>query len=168
MAHFAKLGTGNVVERVEIVSNDIATSEEAGIEFLKNLYKDGSFWKQTSYNTWENKHSLGGTPFRKNFATVGGTYDQARDAFLPFKEFDSWILNETTYQWEAPMGKPSILTYEYEGEERFYDIFWNEDLHKSDRKKVKTQGWQATKQTDFDVEEPDVYDWNGTAWVLVE
>ena len=169
MAHFAKLGKGNVVETIVVVHNNDAPTEADGINFLKNLYKDESaVWKQTSYNTWENKHLLGGTPFRKNYATVGGMYDQARDAFLPIKRFDSWVLNETTYQWEAPVAMPSILTYEYEGEERFYDIFWNEDLHKSDRKKVKTQGWQGTKQTDFDEEQPDVYDWDGTAWVLVE
>jgi len=96
MAHFAKLGVGNIVERVEVVSNDIATTEKAGADFLNNLYKTRDVWKQTSYN--EN--------IRKNFAGKGYTYDQTRDAFIEPKPFDSWILNETTCQWEAPIVKP--------------------------------------------------------------
>src|SRR6056300_1244449 len=107
MAHFAKLGTGNIVERVEVVSNDIATTEQAGVEFLQNLYKDRATWKQTSYNTKEGVHLLGGTPFRKNYAGIGYKYDQYKDAFIPPKPFNSWTLNETTCLWEAPVVKPS-------------------------------------------------------------
>ena len=107
MAHFAKLGTGNIIERVEVVSNDIATTEQAGVEFLQNLYKDRAAWKQTSYNTLGGEHLTGGTPFRKNYATIGGKYDQTRDAFIPPKPFDSWILNETTCLWEAPVAYPT-------------------------------------------------------------
>ena len=66
MAHFAKLGPGNIVERVEVVSNDIATSEQAGVEFLQNLYKNRDGWKQCSYNSLGGEHLLGGTAFRKN------------------------------------------------------------------------------------------------------
>jgi DNA phosphorothioation-dependent restriction protein DptG len=55
MAHFAKLGVGNIVERVEVVSNDIATTEQAGVDFLNNLYKTRDVWKQTSYNQYEKK-----------------------------------------------------------------------------------------------------------------
>jgi hypothetical protein len=76
MAHFAKLGTGNIVERVEVVSNDIATTEQAGVDFLNNLYKTRDVWKQTSYNTFGGIHKLGGTPFRKNYAGIGFKYDQ--------------------------------------------------------------------------------------------
>ena len=97
MAHFAKLGTGNIVEKVEVVSNDIATSEQAGVEFLNNLYKTRDVWKQTSYNTIGGEHLLDGTPFRKNFASVGMSYDQQRDAFIPIQPYNSWILNENTY-----------------------------------------------------------------------
>jgi hypothetical protein len=71
MAHFAKLGTGNIVERVEVVSNDIATTEQAGIDFLNNLYKDRDVWKQTSYNN----------NFRKNYAGIGFQYDQSKRCF---------------------------------------------------------------------------------------
>ena len=96
MAHFAKLGAGNIIEAVHVVSNDIATSEQAGIDFLNNLYNSRDVWKQTSYN--EN--------IRKNYAAVGYTYDQTRDAFIAPKPFNSWILNETTCQWEAPVAMP--------------------------------------------------------------
>jgi len=117
MAHFAKLKVGNIVEKVEIVSNDIATTEQAGVEFLQNLYKDRAVWKQTSYNTSGGEHKLGGTPFRKNYAAKGFTYDQKKDAFIPPQPFNSWTLNETTCLWEAPVAKPT------DGQQ--YD--WNED-----------------------------------------
>ena len=106
MAHFAKLGVGNKVLRVAVVSNDVAVSEQAGVDFLNNLYGSRDVWKQTSYNTFGGVHLLGGTPFRKNYAGVGFTYDQSRDAFIEPKPFKSWTLNEDTCQWEAPVVKP--------------------------------------------------------------
>ena len=109
MAHFAKLKTGNIVERVEKVSNDIATTEQAGVDFLNNLYGTNDIWKQTSYNTRGGEHILGGTPFRKNYAGIGWKYDQYRDAFIEPKPYTSWTLNETTCLWESPIAKP--LTY---------------------------------------------------------
>jgi len=106
MAHFAKLGVGNKVLRVTVVSNDVATTEKAGEEFLQNLHGSRDVWKQTSYNTIGGEHKLGGTPFRKNYAGVGYTYDQSRDAFIEPKPYDSWTLNETTCLWEAPVAYP--------------------------------------------------------------
>jgi hypothetical protein len=97
MAHFAKLGVGNIIERVEVVSNDIATTEQAGVDFLNNLYNTRDVWKQTSYNN----------NFRKNFAGIGYTYDQTRDAFILQKDFPSWTLNEDTCRWEAPVAYPT-------------------------------------------------------------
>jgi len=97
MAHFAKLGKGNIVEQVVVVSNDIATTEQTGIDFLNDLYRDRNVvWKQTSYNG----------NFRKNFAGIGYKYDQARDAFIAPKPYSSWILNEDTCRWDAPVVKP--------------------------------------------------------------
>jgi len=107
MAHFAKLGTGNKIIKVEVVSNDIATTEQAGVDFLNNLYNTSDVWKQTSYNTIGGVHLLGGTPFRKNYAGVDYSYDQIKDAFIPPKPFNSWILNETTCLWEAPTAYPN-------------------------------------------------------------
>ena len=107
MASFAKLGKGNIVEKVVVVSNDIATTEQAGVDFLNNLYQSRDVWKQTSYNTKAGVHLLGGTPFRKNHAAIGFTYDQERDAFIAPKPFDSWTINETTCEWEAPIAEPT-------------------------------------------------------------
>ena len=106
MAHFCKLGVGNIVERVEVVSNDVATTEQAGVDFLNNLYGTNDIWKQTSYNTYGGQHKLGGTPFRKNYAGVGFRYNQTKDAFIPSQPYESWVLNETTCLWEAPVVKP--------------------------------------------------------------
>jgi hypothetical protein len=98
MAHFAKLGTGNIVEQVIVVSNDIAITEQAGVDFINKLYNTRDVWKQTSYNN----------NIRKNFAGIGYQYDQARDAFIAPKPFNSWILNEDTCRWEAPVALPDI------------------------------------------------------------
>ena len=112
MAHFAKLGTGNIIERVEVVSNDIATNEQAGVDFLNNLYGTRDTWKQTSYNG----------NIRKNFAGIGYTYDQTRDAFIPPKPFTSWTLDEDTCLWEAPVAYPD------DGQ----DYEWNESTKQWD------------------------------------
>ena len=116
MAHFAKLGKGNIIEKVEVVHNDIAITEQDGVDFLNNLYKTRDVWKQTSYNTYNGEHLLGGTPFRKNYATIGGTYDPERDAFIPPRLFESWTLNEDTCNWEPPTPYPD--------DDKYYD--WNE------------------------------------------
>jgi hypothetical protein len=122
MAHFAKLGTGNIVERVAVVSNDVATSEQAGVDFLNNLHGSRDVWKQTSYNTYAGQHKLGGTPFRKNYADVGFFYDEEKDAFIPPKPYNSWILNDDTCRWEAPINYPD--------DDKNYE--WNE----------QTQSWE--------------------------
>ena len=96
MAHFAKLGIGNIIETIEVVSNDIATTEQAGIDFLNNLYNSRDVWKQTSYNG----------NIRKNFANIGYTYDQTKDAFIAPQPFPSWVLNESTCQWTATAACP--------------------------------------------------------------
>jgi hypothetical protein len=97
MAHFAKLGVGNIIEQVIVVSNDIAITEQSGIDFINKLYNTRDAWKQTSYNN----------NFRKNFASIGDYYDQQRDAFIPKKLFNSWILNEDTCNWESPIPYPN-------------------------------------------------------------
>ena len=106
MAHFAKLGVGNIVEQIIVVSNDIAITEQAGVDFINKLYNTRDVWKQTSYNTYGGVHNNNGTPLRKNFAGIGYQYDQTRDAFIPKKPFNSWVLNEDTCLWNAPVAKP--------------------------------------------------------------
>ena len=123
MAYFAKLGIGNKVEKVEVVSNDIATTEQAGVDFLNNLYKTNDVWKQTSYNTIGGEHQLDGTPFRKNYAMVGGKYNSTLDAFIPVQPYASWILDEETCLWKAPVDKPD--------EENEY--IWNENTNRQQK-----------------------------------
>ena len=96
MAHFAKLGVGNVVETVHVVSNDVALTEQIGVDFLNDLYNTRDVWKQTSYNN----------NIRKNYAGVGYSYDEARDAFIPPQPYPSWVLNEDTCRWDAPIARP--------------------------------------------------------------
>ncbi len=123
MAHFCKIGKGSKVEKVVVVSNDVATSEQAGIDFLNNLYGTNDIWKQTSYNTLEGVHLLGGTPFRKNYGGLGFKYDQTRDAFIFPKPFGSWILNEETCNWEAPVVKPDDgQRYSWNEETKQWDL----------------------------------------------
>ena len=101
MAHFAELGENNVVLRVIVVDNrDTMTPqgeerEEIGVAFCRNLL--GGTWKQTSYNG----------NFRKNYAGIGFTYDSGRDAFVPQQPFASWVLNEDTCRWDAPVAYPT-------------------------------------------------------------
>jgi len=112
MAYFVKLELNSKVIEVHVVSNEVLKNENGieqealGIEFLTKR-SNYPFWKQTSYN--------GG--FRKNYAGIGYTYDYDRDAFIPPKFYNSWILNESTCLWEAPTPYPS------EGE----GYAWDED-----------------------------------------
>jgi hypothetical protein len=101
MAHFVKLENNIVVQGVVVHNNELLVngveSEQAGIDFLNNLYGTNDTWIQTSYNR----------TFRKNFAGLGDTYDPTKDAFIPRKPFDSWSLNETTCNWDAPTPYPT-------------------------------------------------------------
>ena len=124
MARFAQLNSENIVTRVVVVNNEVLQEngselESKGIDFLKKLYGQDTIWKQTSYNTSFGIHLLGGTPFRKNHAGVGYTYDSENDAFIPPKPFNSWSLNTTTFQWDAPVPKPDDV-----GINSYY---WDED-----------------------------------------
>ena len=100
MAHFVKLENNVVVQGIVVSDKDTADEhgvekEDIGIAFCSNLL--GGTWKQTSYNA----------RIRKNYAGIGYTYDEGRDAFIPPKPFASWVLNETTCQWKAPVDMPS-------------------------------------------------------------
>jgi hypothetical protein len=104
MAHFAEIDEQGVVLRVLVVDN---AQEADGQNFLANTLGLGGTWVKTSYNTAGGVHSSGGTPLRKNYAGIGYTYDSVRDAFIPPKPFASWILNETSCLWEAPVAYPT-------------------------------------------------------------
>lgn len=112
MAHFAQIDDNNIVTQVIVVHNNelIAPggeeSELKGIQFCKTHYGENTKWIQTSYNA----------NFRKNYAGIGFKYDSNRDAFIPPKPFESWLLNEDTCDWESPIPYPS--------DGKFY--FWDE------------------------------------------
>jgi hypothetical protein len=103
MAHYAFLDENNIVTEVIVGKNE----GEEGINWEQHYGSfRGQLCKRTSYNTVNGIHSLGGTPFRKNYAGIGMTYDETRDAFIPQKPYNSWILNEQTCNWEAPVARP--------------------------------------------------------------
>ena len=137
MASFAKIGLNSKVMEVVSVSNESLKDannverEELGVELLKEL-THWPIWKQTSYNTLAGQHLLGGTPFRKNHAAIKYVYDEDRDAFIPPTPYTSWILNEETCQWQAPVAKPE-LTQEQIDNNNYY--IWNEE----------TQQWELNE-----------------------
>lgn len=94
MAHFAKV-VGGIVQQVIVAEQ----------EFIGQL-EDTELWVQTSYTTHGGVNSEGGPPLRKNYAGVGYSYDVTRDAFIPPKPFNSWVLDEETCLWEAPIPMP--------------------------------------------------------------
>lgn len=103
MAHYAFLDSNNIVTQI-IVGKD---EGEDGIDWEQHYGEFcGQSCKRTSYNTIGGVHSNGGTPYRKNYASIGYTYDANRDAFIPPKPFASWLLNETSCIWEAPTPMP--------------------------------------------------------------
>ena len=109
MAHFAQIDETNTVIQVIVAEQDFIDSGVVG---------DPTKWIQTSYNTQGGIHTNGGTPLRKNYAGIGYTYDLGRDAFIPPKPFNSWILDEESCLWEAPVPYP--------GDEQVYR--WDEDI----------------------------------------
>jgi hypothetical protein len=113
MAYYAFLDENNVV-------TEVITGKDEGNFDWEQQYGSfrGQVCKRTSFNTHGGVHLLGGTPFRKNYAGIGYTYDQERNAFIPPKPFESWVLNEETCLWEASTPYPS------DGK----DYIWNEAL----------------------------------------
>lgn len=103
MAHYAFLDENNKVTDV-IVGKD---ENEDGVDWEAHYGAfRGQTCKRTSYNTFGGVHSNGGTPYRKNYAGIGYTYDAGRDAFIPSKPYASWLLNEDTCLWIAPVPYP--------------------------------------------------------------
>jgi hypothetical protein len=128
MAHYAKVVDG-------IVTQVIVAETEFFDTFVDTSPGE---WIQTSYNTSGNVHYNSdtgvpddGTPFRKNYAGIGYTWDVDRDAFIPPNLYNSWTLNEDTCLWEAPVAHPDGSG----------DYEWNEQLYQDDTNDPKTAGW---------------------------
>lgn len=128
MAHYAFLNSANIVTGVIVGADETDTSENWE-EFYGNLHN--CTVKRTSYNTYGNSHSLGGTPFRKNYAGIGYTYDTSKDAFIAPQPYASWTLNNTTCLWEPPIARPDG------------NYYWDEAAHQADTASPKTIGWVA-------------------------
>tara|TARA_B000000475_G_C15926601_1_gene419013 strand:- start:443 stop:862 length:420 start_codon:yes stop_codon:yes gene_type:complete len=117
MAHFAKLDPNNLVTDIVFIDNAVTADvyldgndgdkeksievEQNGIDYLQSIFGSDTIWKQCSFNTWKNKHKLGGTPLRYNMAEIGYRYDSLRDAFIPPKPGNGYILVERTLQWTS-------------------------------------------------------------------
>lgn len=106
MAHYAILDENNIV--VNVIGGRDETEVVNGISNWEEHYSNffNTTVKRTSYNTFANTHSTGGTPFRKNYATIGGSYSEELDAFISPKPFPSWLLDEETCTWYAPVPQP--------------------------------------------------------------
>ena len=110
MAHFVEINIlHEVIKGVVLDDKDTQDKngnevESIGAKYLYNIF--GGTWLRTSYNTSGGVHKLMGTPFRKNYAGIGCTYDQTRDAFIPPKPYPSWTLNESTCKWDPPTPYP--------------------------------------------------------------
>jgi len=134
MAHFAQLDDNNIVTQVIVVDNaDIEDdngneSEAVGVLFCQSLLGSDTTWKQTSYNG----------NMRKNYAGIGYTYDSSRDAFIPPQPFNSWVIDETTCLWEAPIDQPTLTQAQIDAGSYYT---WDEAAHQADTADPKTIGW---------------------------
>ena len=104
MAHYAFLDENNVVTEVIVGKNEGEDNTDWEVHYGNFR---GQTCKRTSYNTQGGVHSTGGTPYRKNYAGIGYTYDAQRDAFIPPKPFESWTLDEETCLWNPPVAMPT-------------------------------------------------------------
>lgn len=136
MAHFAKLDDNNRVLQVVVVDNNDAPTEEAGQQFLENVFGwQASKWKQTSYNTYggihydqyRNPSADQSKALRANFAGIGDVYNQEHDLFTGLQPFPSWTLNTTTGYWEAPVPKPELTDTIYAWDEDTQSWIENND-----------------------------------------
>lgn len=122
MASFVQLNQNNeVIFGVAVSNSDILDengneSEEIGIKFLRSIFGEDTIWKQTSYNK----------RIRKNYAGTGYTYDESRDAFIPPKPYENWILNEETCLWEPPIPEPQLTE---EQKENNYVYEWYQETY---------------------------------------
>ena len=125
MAHFAKLDPNNLVTDIVFVDNAVTADvyldsndgdkekskevEQKGIDYLQGIFGSDTVWKQCSFNTWSNKHKLGGTPLRGNMPEIGYQWDVLRNAFIPPKPGNDYILIEKKLQWTSKMGLTSTF-----------------------------------------------------------
>ena len=145
MAHFAKLGANGKVIQVLTMDNDKMLNadgvedETVGQQYLE-LHNNwpAQMWIQTSYNTYGNKHILGGTPFRGNYAGIGYSWDEDNQIFWPQKPYASWVKDTATAIWKSPIGDAPALTAEQESQNEAGTHAWYYNWNESG------QSWDLT------------------------
>ena len=151
MAHFAKLGiNGKVIKVLTVDNKDMLNGnnvedESRGQQHLeRNNNWPAEMWIQTSYNTKNNQHKLGGTPLRGNYAAIGYTWDENNQIFWPKKPYASWVKHIATASWKSPLGDAPALTQEQQDQNtagtHLWGYEWDEDAYQADN----TTGWSLT------------------------
>ena len=171
MAHFAKIGINSKVMAVHVLNNDDMKNadgnedETVGQQRLQDIHGwPAQMWIQTSYNTRGNKYyNADGSEgdqskkLRGNYAGIGYTWDEDNQIFWAPQPHASWTKDTSIADWKAPITAPSVTTYTADdGSTKTWLIGWNETAYQSNNSK----GWEANK-----IDETDVYEWNGSAWV---
>ena len=137
MAHFAKISEENLVLQVLTLDNkDMLNADGVEVESIGQQYLEthnnwpAEMWIQTSYNTYNNQHNLGGTPFRGNYAGIGYEWDNDNQIFWPKKPYASWLKDMTTVSWKSPIGDAPALTAEQQSQNtadtHAWEYIWNE------------------------------------------
>ena len=148
MAHFAKIGlNGKVLQVLTLDNKDMLNADGVEDETVGQQYLEthnnwtAQMWIQTSYNTSNNQHRDGGTPFRGNYAGIGYTWDEDNEMFFPKKPYPSWVKDLTTASWKSPIGDAPELTAEQisqnEDNTHMWGYTWNED----------NQSWNLTNSS---------------------
>tara|TARA_R110000824_G_scaffold26877_2_gene91868 strand:- start:1150 stop:1566 length:417 start_codon:yes stop_codon:yes gene_type:complete len=138
MAHYAKLGINSKVIAVNVVADkdcknaNNVEDEEVGRQFLERIH-NYPLWKQTSFNTFNGQHKLGGTPLRGNYAAIGMIYDEDNDIFINKKPYASWVLNISEARWQSPIGDQPTISEE-EQDTHYY--VWNESNQSWDKEEI--------------------------------
>ena len=150
MADFVKLDENNVVVQGIVINDNECPTEQAGVDFINNLFRTNDVWKKTDPRTHEGTQLDGGTQFRKNFAGIGYTYDEEKDAFIPPKPYNSWILESDKCIWKAPVDVPVTYTQGYT--------------------KKDADGNDILDENNNTIPDRDDYEWDEstTSWVIKE
>jgi|TARA_R100001480_G_C4621596_1_gene166489 hypothetical protein len=150
MAHYAKISEENqVLQVLALDDKDNTNDANVEVESLGQQYLEthnnwpAHLWIKTSYNTYENTHREGGTPFRGNYATIGGEWDNTNQIFWPEKPFPSWEKDISNAKWKAPIDAPALTAEQQaanDAETAAWVYQWNENAYQEDN----TTGWDLT------------------------
>tara|TARA_Y100000385_G_scaffold197516_1_gene204453 strand:- start:427 stop:894 length:468 start_codon:yes stop_codon:yes gene_type:complete len=151
MAHFAKISEENKVLTVLTLNNkDMLNADGVETESVGQTYLETHnnwpthLWIQTSYNTINNTHKNGGTPFRGNYAGIGYEWDQDNQIFWPKKPYTSWVKHNESASWKSPIGDAPALTAEQTSQNEAGTHFWNYSWNETSYEADNTTGWDLT------------------------